>query len=98
MAPHGAAQPLLGTDPVGLALPRGEGKAPLALDMALSTAARSFALRAIQRRSLSSSPHGSFPGRWPVNAQEQGLPRMDIASSLFAIIEHSFVFVKHFPS
>ena len=29
--------------------------------MALSTAARSFALRAIQRRSLSSSPHGSFP-------------------------------------
>jgi hypothetical protein len=66
--------------------------------MALSTAARSFALRAIQRRSLSSSPHGSFPGRWPVNAQEQGLPRMDIASSLFAIIEHSFVFVKHFPS
>ena len=34
MAPHGAAQPLLGTDPVGLALPRGEGKAPLALDMA----------------------------------------------------------------
>ena len=40
MAPHGAAQPLLGTDPVGLALPRGEGKAPLALDMALTTAAR----------------------------------------------------------
>ena len=40
MAPHGAAQPLLGTDPVGLALPRGEGKAPLALDMALSTVAR----------------------------------------------------------
>ena len=66
--------------------------------MALSTAARSFALRAMQRRSFSSSPHGSFPGRWPVNAQEQGLPLMDTASSLFAIIEHSFVFVKYFPS
>ena len=40
MAPYGARDELLGTDPVCLALPRGEGKPPLILDMALSTAAR----------------------------------------------------------
>ena len=40
MAPYGAREELLGTDPICLALPRGEGKEPLVLDMALSVAAR----------------------------------------------------------
>lgn len=61
MAPHGAAQPLLGTDPVGLALPRGEGKAPLALDMALSTAARGK----IRYAALNGTP---IPETWGLDA------------------------------
>lgn len=40
MTPHNAREALLGTDPICLALPRPDGKPPLALDMALSTVAR----------------------------------------------------------
>ena len=67
MAPHGAAQPLLGTDPVGLALPRGEGKAPLALDMALSTAARGK----IRYAALNGTP---IPETWGLDAHGTLLP------------------------
>ena len=40
MTPYHAREALLGTDPLCLALPRSQGKPPLALDMALSTVAR----------------------------------------------------------
>ena len=73
MAPHGAAQPLLGTDPVGLALPRGEGKAPLALDMALSTAARGK----IRYAALNGTP---IPETWGLDAH--GAPTTDAAAVL----------------
>ena len=75
MAPHGAAQPLLGTDPVGLALPRGEGKAPLALDMALSTAARGK----IRYAALNGTP---IPETWGLDAH--GAPTTDAAAVLDA--------------
>lgn len=73
MAPHGAAQPLLGTDPVGLALPRGVGKAPLALDMALSTAARGK----IRYAALNGTP---IPETWGLDAH--GAPTTDAAAVL----------------
>ena len=73
MAPHGAAQPLLGTDPVGLALPRGEGKAPLALDMALSTVARGKDRYA----ALNGAP---IPETWGLDAH--GAPTTDAAAVL----------------
>ena len=73
MAPHGAAQPLLGTDPLGLALPRGEGKAPLALDMALSTAARGK----IRYAALNGTP---IPETWGLDAH--GAPTTDAAAVL----------------
>lgn len=73
MAPHGAAQPLLGTDPVGLALPRGAGKAPLALDMALSTAARGK----IRYAALNGTP---IPETWGLDAH--GAPTTDAAAVL----------------
>ena len=73
MAPHGAAQPLLGTDPLGLALPRGEGKAPLALDMALSTVARGK----IRYAALSGTP---IPETWGLDAH--GAPTTDASAVL----------------
>ena len=73
MAPHGAAQPLLGTDPVGLALPRGEGKTPLALDMALSTVARGK----IRYAALSGTP---IPDTWGLDAH--GAPTTDASAVL----------------
>src|SRR5574344_1453303 len=63
--------------------------------IALSTAAYSFALRATQRRSLSSFFHGSLPGRCPVNAQADCLP-FTLHSPSFFIIEHLFLIVKRF--
>ena len=73
MAPHGAAQPLLGTDPIGLALPRGEGKTPLALDMALSTVARGK----IRYAALSGTP---IPDTWGLDAH--GAPTTDASAVL----------------
>lgn len=73
MAPHGAAQPLLGTDPIGIALPRGEGKPPLALDMALSTAARGK----IRYAALNGTP---IPDSWGLDAH--GSPTTDAAAVL----------------
>ena len=68
MAPFGAAEPLLGTDPIGLALPRGEGKPPLALDMALSTVARGK----IRFAALNGEP---IPDTWGTDAH--GTPTTD---------------------
>lgn len=73
MAPHGAAQPLLGTDPLGLALPRGEGKSPLALDMALSTVARGK----IRYAALNGTP---IPDTWGLDAH--GAPTTDASAVL----------------
>ena len=46
MAPHGAAEPFLGTNPIAIAIPLGDGNDELVLDMATSAVARGKIRRA----------------------------------------------------
>lgn len=68
MTPYRAREPLLGTDPICLALPRGDGRSPLVLDMALSTVARG-------KIRLASLNGERIPATWGLDAQ--GAPTTD---------------------
>lgn len=80
MAPYGAAQPLLGTNPVSLALPRGPGKEPLVLDMALSAVSRG-------KIRVFAAAGEKIPSTWGLNAQGEPTedPREVLEGSLCPI-------------
>jgi 3-hydroxyisobutyrate dehydrogenase len=73
MAPYGAAEGRLGNNPLSIAAPSGEGRAPLALDLALSTVSRG----AIKLAELDGR---SIPEGWALDAD--GNPTTDPAAAL----------------
>jgi L-2-hydroxycarboxylate dehydrogenase (NAD+) len=56
IAPWGGTNPVLGTNPLGVAFPQGYGKPPIVLDMATSVVARSKIRQAVKNKE--SIPHG----------------------------------------
>ena len=56
MAPWGSARPVLGTNPWGIAVPRGEGRDPLVLDMALTQSGKGM-MRWLERAGLAMPDH-----------------------------------------
>ena len=56
MAPWGSARPVLGTNPWGIAVPRGEGRDPIVLDMALTQSGKGM-MRWLQRAGLAMPDH-----------------------------------------
>ena len=57
MAPWGSARPVLGTNPWGIAVPRGERRDPIVLDMALTQSGKGM-MRWLERAGL------PMPGHW----------------------------------
>lgn len=56
MAPWGSARPVLGTNPWGIAVPRGDGRDPIILDMALTQSGKGM-MRWLQRAGLAMPDH-----------------------------------------
>ncbi len=56
MAPWGSARPVLGTNPWGIAVPRGEGHDPIILDMALTQSGKGM-MRWLERAGLAMPDH-----------------------------------------
>jgi LDH2 family malate/lactate/ureidoglycolate dehydrogenase len=56
MAPWGSAKPVLGTNPWGMAVPRGEGHNPIVLDIALTQSGKGM-MRWLQRAGLPMPDH-----------------------------------------
>ena len=56
MAPWGATRPVLGTNPWGIAVPRGQGRDPIMLDMALTQSGKGM-MRWLQRAGLPMPEH-----------------------------------------
>ena len=77
MAPYGGKEPLFGTDPIGVSVPRGEGMPPITLDMALSAAARG-------KLRLALSNGERIPSGWAVDAD--GQPTTDPAAALLGTL------------
>lgn len=73
IAPTGGSQPLLGTNPLAIAFPDGEGGVPMVLDMATSEAARG-------KIRLAASRGESIPLGWALDAS--GNPTTDPAAAL----------------
>ena len=57
MAPWGSARPVLGTNPWGIAVPRGSARDPIVLDMALTQSGKGM-MRWLERAGL------AMPGHW----------------------------------
>lgn len=73
IAPTGGSQPLFGTNPIGIAFPMPQGRAPLVLDMATSVAARG-------KIRLAAKQGDKIPLGWALDAQ--GRPTDDPAEAL----------------
>ncbi len=73
IAPTGGTQPLLGTNPLAIAFPDGEGEVPIVLDMATSEAARG-------KIRLAARQGESIPLGWALDAS--GNPTPDPAAAL----------------
>ena len=56
MAPWGSARPVLGTNPWGIAVPRGDGRDPIILDMALTQSGKGM-MRWLERAGLAMPDH-----------------------------------------
>lgn len=64
MAPWGSARPVLGTNPWGIAVPRGGGRDPIVLDMALTQSGKGM-MRWLERSGL------PMPEHWALSPQGQ---------------------------
>ena len=77
MAPWGGAEPRLSNGPFAWALPRGDGRRPIVVDMAASAAARGK-IRQIAREG------GSIPAGWALDAE--GLPTTDSKAAMKGVV------------
>lgn len=64
MAPWGSSRPVLGTNPWGIAVPRGDGRDPIILDMALTQSGKGM-MRWLERAGL------PMPEHWALNPDGQ---------------------------
>lgn len=78
MAPWGGREAILGTNPLAMAFPRGDGAAPIVIDMATSVVARGRIRKAAQAKA-------AIPADWALD--QAGQPTTDADAALLGTIQ-----------